>query len=52
MLQRLVVRWVALAAVIALVAKQVPGITVHGGLGALLWLALLLSTAGWARRCH
>jgi putative membrane protein len=36
-------RWVVLAAIIALVAKLVSGIDVHGGFGTYLWLAFLLS---------
>jgi putative membrane protein len=43
MLLRLVVRLVVLAAVIGLVSWIVPGIHVHGGFGALLWIAFLFS---------
>jgi putative membrane protein len=43
MLLRLALRWVGLAAVVGWVAGVVPGISVHGGFGTLLWLALLIS---------
>lgn len=43
MLVRLAIRLVALAAVIGLVAKIVPGIHVHGGFVWLIWIALLFS---------
>lgn len=40
---RFIVRMVVLAAIIGLVARIVPGIHVHGGVGALLWIAFLFS---------
>ena len=40
---RFLVRMVVLAAIIGLVADIVPGIHVHGGFGALLWIAFLFS---------
>lgn len=43
MLPRLVIRWVGLAAVVGGVAKTVHGVHVHGGIGALLWIAFLIS---------
>jgi putative membrane protein len=43
MLRRWVLRLLLLAVVIGLVAALVPGIEVHGGLGALLWITVLFS---------
>jgi putative membrane protein len=43
MLIRLLLRIVVLAGIVGLVAKIVPGIHVHGGFGALLWIAVLFS---------
>ena len=43
MLLRLVIRLVVLAAIIYAVAQIVPGIHLHGGLGWLLWVALIFS---------
>jgi putative membrane protein len=43
MLGRLAIRLIMLAIVFALVAWIVPGLTVHGGIGALLWIAFLFS---------
>ena len=43
MLIRLVIRLVVLAAIIYAVAQIVPGIHLHGGLGWLLWVALIFS---------
>jgi putative membrane protein len=43
MLRRWVVKLLLLAVVIGVVAALVPGIDVHGGLGALLWISLLFS---------
>jgi putative membrane protein len=43
MLLRLVLRLVVLACIIGIVAKIVPGVHVHGGFGALLWIAVLFS---------
>jgi putative membrane protein len=43
MLVRLAVRLVLLAVVIGLVADLVPGVHVHGGFGALLWIAVIFS---------
>jgi putative membrane protein len=43
MLIRLLLRLVVLAVIVGLVAKIVPGIHVHGGFGALLWIAVLFS---------
>ena len=40
---RLALRLVLLAVVFALVAWIVPGLDVHGGVGALLWIAVLFS---------
>ena len=40
---RFLVRMVVLAVIIGIVAKIVPGIHVHGGFGALLWIAFLFS---------
>lgn len=40
---RLLIRWVVLALIIGAVAAIVPGIHVHGGFFALLWIALLFS---------
>ncbi|HET6208806.1 MAG TPA: phage holin family protein [Jatrophihabitans sp.] len=40
---RLAVRLVVLALIIGLVAKLVPGIHVHGGFWALLWISVLFS---------
>jgi putative membrane protein len=42
-LLRLALRLVVLAAIIALVARIVPGINVHGGIPWYLWLALIFS---------
>ena len=43
MLIRLLLRLVILAVIVGLVAKIVPGVHVHGGFGALLWIAVLFS---------
>ena len=43
MLVRLLIRFVLLAVIIGIVAKIVPGFHVHGGFGALLWIAVILS---------
>jgi putative membrane protein len=43
MVLRLLLRLVILAAIIGVVAAVVPGVEVHGGFGALLWIALLFS---------
>ena len=42
-LVRIVLRLVVLALIIGLVAKIISGIHVHGGFGALLWIAVLFS---------
>jgi putative membrane protein len=43
MVRRWVVRLLLLAVVIGMVAALVPGIEVHGGIGALLWISVLFS---------
>lgn len=43
MVLRLLVRLVLLAVIFGIVAEVVSGIHVHGGFGALLWIALLFS---------
>jgi putative membrane protein len=43
MLFRLGLRLLALAIIIGIVAAIVPGIDVHGGFGALVWIALLFA---------
>jgi putative membrane protein len=43
MLIRLLLRLVVLAVIIGVVAEIVPGIDVNGGVGALLWIAVLFS---------
>jgi putative membrane protein len=43
MLLRMLIRLVLLAVIIGVVAQIVPGINVHGGFGALLWIAVLFS---------
>lgn len=43
MLVRLVIRLVALALVIGIIAETVSGIHVHGGFFSLLWIAVLFS---------
>jgi len=43
MVRRLVVRLLLLAVVIGVVAALVPGIEVHGGFGALVWISVLFS---------
>jgi putative membrane protein len=43
MLIRMLIRLVLLAVIIAIVAQIVPGINVHGGFLALLWVAFLFS---------
>jgi putative membrane protein len=43
MLVRLLIRFVLLALIIGVVANIVPGITVDGGFGSLLWIALIFS---------
>lgn len=43
MLRRMLLRFVLLALIIGAVAAILPGIHVHGGFGALLWIALLFS---------
>ncbi len=43
MILRLVVRLLVLALIIGAVAALVPGIDVHGGFGALLWIAVLFA---------
>jgi putative membrane protein len=43
MVRRWVVKLVLLAIVIGVVAALVPGIEVHGGFGALLWISVLFS---------
>ena len=43
LLLRIVIRLVVLAAIIAIVEKIVPGITVYGGFGWYLWVALIFS---------
>ncbi len=43
MLLRLLIRLVVVAAIIGVAARIVPGIHVHGGFGAYLWIAVLFS---------
>jgi putative membrane protein len=43
MFVRLAIRLLVLAVVIGVVAELVPGIEVHGGFGALLWISVLFS---------
>jgi putative membrane protein len=43
MVRRWVVKLLLLAVVIGVVAALVPGIEVHGGFGALLWISVLFS---------
>ena len=43
MILRLLIRLVVLALIIGAVAALVPGIDVHGGFGALLWIAVLFA---------
>jgi putative membrane protein len=43
MVLRLLLRLVVSAVIIGIVAKIVPGIHIHGGFGALLWIAVLFS---------
>ena len=38
---RLIIKWVLMAIIIGIVAAIAPGITVHGGFGTLLWIALI-----------
>ncbi len=51
---RLVLRIVVLALIIGLVARLVPGITVHGGFWTLVWVAVVFSVVnlllGWVFR--
>ena len=43
MLLRLLLRIVVLAVIIGIVAAILPGINVHGGFGALLWIAIIFA---------
>ena len=43
MLLRLLLRIVVLAVIIGIVAAILPGIHVHGGFGALIWIAIIFS---------
>ncbi|HEU5269598.1 MAG TPA: phage holin family protein [Jatrophihabitans sp.] len=41
MLARLFLNWVILAVAVGIAAATLPGIEVHGGIGTILWIALL-----------
>ncbi len=43
MMLRLLIRLLVLAVIIGVVAELVPGIDVHGGFGALLWISVLFA---------
>ena len=43
LVRRLLVSWLVLAVAIAITAWLLPGVTIHGGIGSVLWIAVIFA---------